>query len=79
MGSYWVVYVPILERIARLQPGNHGSNDPCTRTTIIDHGNPDALHGTSATAHVMTIACANDAKILDRLLGALNSHEFVLR
>ena len=39
-----------------------------TRTAIIDHGNPGAWLGT-------TVACANDAEVLDGLLGALDSHE----
>ena len=44
---------------------------------IVDHGNPGAEQGTSAIAPVTTIACANDAEVLDGLLGALDSHEFI--
>ena len=47
------------------------------RTAIVDHGNPGAWHGTSATAPATTVACANDAEVLEGLLGALDSHEFV--
>ena len=66
MGSYGVVRGPILVRITRSQSGNHGSNDACTRTAIVDHGSPGAWHGMSDIAPAMTIACANDAEVLDR-------------
>ena len=46
-----------------------------THTAIVDHGNPGAWHGTSATAPATTIACANDAEVHDGLLGALDWHE----
>ena len=46
-------------------------------TAIVTHGNPGACHNTSVTAPAMTVTCANDADVLDGLLGALDSHEFV--
>ncbi|KAI9428956.1 hypothetical protein BJY52DRAFT_1200720 [Lactarius psammicola] len=46
------------------------------RTAIVDDGNPGTRHGTSATAPATTVACANDAEVLDRLLKVLNSHKF---
>ena len=39
------------------------SYDARTRTEIIDHGNSGAWLGT-------TVACANDAEVLDGLLGS---------
>ncbi|KAH9047736.1 hypothetical protein EDB84DRAFT_1459772 [Lactarius hengduanensis] len=42
---------------------------------IVDHGNPGAWHGTSMTVPATTVACANDAEVLDGM-GALDSHEF---
>jgi len=54
-----------------------GPNGARTCTTIVDHGYLSAWHGTSATAPSTTVACANDAEVLDGLLGALDAHEFV--
>lgn len=45
---------------------------------IVDHGNLGAWHVSSATAPATTVACMNDADVLDGLPGALDSHEFVL-
>ncbi|KAN0141701.1 hypothetical protein V8E53_000163 [Lactarius tabidus] len=56
---------------------NRGSNGPRTRTAIVDHGSPGALHGTSATAHATVVACANDVEVLDGRLGVLDCHKFV--
>ena len=47
------------------------------RMAIIDQGNPGAWHGTSATAPATTVACTSDAEVLDGLMGALDSHEFI--
>jgi RNA exonuclease 1 len=44
---------------------------------IIDHGNPGAWHSTLVTAPMTTIAYANDAEVLNGLLGALDSHKCV--
>ncbi|KAH9061888.1 hypothetical protein EDB87DRAFT_383981 [Lactarius vividus] len=76
-GEFRADYEPILARIARSQSRNRGSNGAPTRTAIVDHGNPGAWHGASATAPATTVACANDAEVLDGLVGALDSHEFV--
>ena len=76
-GEFRADFEPILARIARSHSRNRGSNGAPTRTAIVDHGNPGAWHGTSATAPATTVACANDAEVLDGLLGALDSHEFV--
>ena len=76
-GEFRADFEPILARIARSHSRNRGSNGAPTRTAIVDHGNPGAWHGTSATAPATTIACASDAEVLDGLLGALDSHEFV--
>ncbi|KAI9445645.1 hypothetical protein BJY52DRAFT_1206691 [Lactarius psammicola] len=78
--GYWEFrtdYEPILVRIARSRSRKSGSNGAPTRTAIVDHGNPGAWHGTSATVPATTVACANDAEVLGRLLGALDSHGFV--
>ncbi|KAF8259317.1 ribonuclease H-like domain-containing protein [Lactarius quietus] len=76
-GEFRADYEPILARIARSQSRKRGSNGAPTRTAIVDHGNPGAWHGTSATAPATTVACANDAEVLDGLVGALDSHEFI--
>ncbi|KAH9177990.1 hypothetical protein EDB89DRAFT_1932161 [Lactarius sanguifluus] len=52
-----------------------GSNG--VRTAIANPANPVALHSTSATPPATTVACANDAEVVDELLGTLDSHEFV--
>ncbi|KAH8999593.1 hypothetical protein EDB86DRAFT_2908694 [Lactarius hatsudake] len=76
-GEFRADYEPILARIARSHSRNRGSNGARTRTAIVDHGNPGAWHGGSATAPATTVACANDAEVLDGLVGALDSHEFI--
>ncbi|KAH9011778.1 hypothetical protein EDB84DRAFT_1646685, partial [Lactarius hengduanensis] len=67
--------IMILECIARSPRALAGQNG--VRTAIGNPGNPVALHGTSATPPATTVACANDVEIVDELLGALDSHEFV--
>ncbi|KAH9988749.1 hypothetical protein BJV77DRAFT_1145224 [Russula vinacea] len=47
------------------------------RTAIVDHGNPGAWHGTSAASPATTVPCTTDAEVLEGVLGALDSHEFV--
>ncbi|KAH9031827.1 hypothetical protein EDB84DRAFT_1578712 [Lactarius hengduanensis] len=47
------------------------------RTVIVNSGSPGAWHGTSATASATTVACANDAEVFDRLLGAPGCHELI--
>jgi hypothetical protein len=37
---------------------------------VVDHGNPGTWHRTSVTVPTMTIACRNDAEVLEGLLGA---------
>ena len=44
---------------------------------IVDHGNPGAWHGTSASAPATTVPCTTDAEVLEGILGALDTHEFV--
>ena len=44
---------------------------------IVDHGNPGAWHGTSPSAPATTVPCATDAEVVEGVLGALDSHEFV--
>ncbi|KAI9450824.1 hypothetical protein BJY52DRAFT_1419405 [Lactarius psammicola] len=70
-------YELILAHIVRSHSRNRGSNGACTHTAIIDHSNPGAWHGTSAIAPATTVACANDAEVLDRLLGALDFHKLI--
>ncbi|KAN0141687.1 hypothetical protein V8E53_000149 [Lactarius tabidus] len=76
-GEFRADLEPMLARIARSHSRNRGSNGGRTRTAIVDHGNPGAWHGASATAPATTVACANDAEVLDGLVGALDSHEFI--
>lgn len=73
-GEFRTDYEPILARVAR---SLHGPNGSAARAAIVDHGNPGAWHGTSATAPATTVACTNDAEVLDGLLGVLDTHDFV--
>ena len=68
-------YEPIPARITRARccSPNGGS----ARAVIVDHGNPGAWHDTSASAPATTVPCTTDAEVLDGILGALNTHEFV--
>ncbi|KAF8462662.1 hypothetical protein DFH94DRAFT_831793 [Russula ochroleuca] len=77
-GEFKTDYEPILARIARSQSHtpSRGAGTGA-RTAIVDHGNPGAWHGTSADAPATTVPCTNDAEILEGVLGALDSHEFV--
>jgi RNA exonuclease 1 len=43
---------------------------------IVD-SNPGARHATSASTSAKTVACTNAAEVLDGVLGALDTHEFV--
>ncbi|KAH8977723.1 hypothetical protein EDB92DRAFT_2108477 [Lactarius akahatsu] len=70
-GGFWADYEPIMARIAQ-------SRIKWARTVIIYPGSPGAWHGTSATAPAVIVACANNAEVLDRLLGALSRHELIL-
>ncbi len=65
----------MLARIARARC--RGPNGDSARAAIVDHGNPGAWHGMSASAPATTVACTNDAEVLDGVLGALDTHEFV--
>ncbi|KAI9432783.1 hypothetical protein H4582DRAFT_2061593 [Lactarius indigo] len=54
-------------------------NGTCTRMAIVDRGNLDAWHVTSATAPAPTVTCANDTDVLDRQLGAWLSFVRLMR
>jgi len=72
-GEFRTDYEPILARIAR----THFHSGASARAAIVDHGSPGAWHGTSASAPATTVACSTDAEVLEGVLGALDSHEFV--
>jgi len=74
-GEFRTDYEPILARIARSQ--SRGPNGAGPRAAIVDHGNPGAWHGTSPAAPATTVACTNDAEVLDGVLSVLDTHEFV--
>ena len=74
-GEFRTDYEPILARIARARCC--GPNGGSARAVIVDHGNPGAWHGTSASAPATTVPCTTDAEVLDGILGALDTHEFV--
>ncbi|KAF8496216.1 hypothetical protein F5888DRAFT_1706478 [Russula emetica] len=76
-GEFRADYEPILARIARSQSHICSGGGGGARAAIVDHGNPGAWHGTSASAPATTVACTNDAEVLEGVLGALDSHEFV--
>ncbi len=74
-GEFRTDYEPILGRIARSQSHSHSGGG--ARTAIVDHGNPGAWHGASATAPATTVACTSDAEVLEGVLDSVDSHEFV--
>jgi RNA exonuclease 1 len=74
-GEFRTDFEPILARIARSQ--SHNPSGGGARAAIVDHGNPGAWHGTSPTAPATTIACTSDAEVVEGVVGALDSHEFV--
>jgi len=74
-GEFRTDYEPILGRIARSQSHNHSGGG--IRTAIVDHGNPGAWHGTSASASATAVACTSDAEVLEGVLDSVVSHELV--
>ena len=74
-GEFRTDYEPILARIARARC--RGPNGGSARAAIVDHGNPGAWHGTSASAPATTVPCTTDAEVVDGIIGALDTHEFV--
>src|SRR6266404_1572203 len=74
-GEFRVDYEPILARIAGSKSHSHSGGG--ARTAIVDHGNPDAWRGTSASAPATTVACTSDAEVLKGVLDSLDSHESV--
>ncbi|KAI0266318.1 hypothetical protein BGY98DRAFT_1191446 [Russula aff. rugulosa BPL654] len=77
-GEFRTDYEPILARIARSQSHTRsGGAGGGARAAIVDHGNPGAWHGTSASAPATTVPCTNDAEVIEGVVGALDSHEFV--
>lgn len=48
------------------------------RTPFVNHDNPEVSHGPSAMKPATTVACANDAEVLDGLLRALGEFVFGL-
>ncbi|KAI0249684.1 hypothetical protein BJV78DRAFT_1394638 [Lactifluus subvellereus] len=79
-GEYRMDYEAIFARIARSHSRRHGPNGEGARTggtAIVDHGNPGAWHGTSASAPATIVLCTNDMEVLDGVLDVLDRHEFV--
>ena len=77
-GEFKTDYEPILARIARSQSHSPSRGAGTgARTAIVDHGNPGAWHGTSAASPATTVPCTTDAEVLEGVLGALDSHEFI--
>ena len=74
-GEFRTDYEPILARIARAR--GRGLDGGGARAAIVDHGNPGAWHGTSASAPATTVPCTTDAEVLDGILSVLDTHEFV--
>lgn len=74
-GEFRTDYEPILARIARARC--RGPNGGSARAAIVDHGNPGAWHGTSASAPATAVPCTTDAEVLDGILDSLHTHEFV--
>ncbi|KAH9010510.1 hypothetical protein EDB85DRAFT_2050136 [Lactarius pseudohatsudake] len=69
-GGFWADYEPIMARITQ-------SRVQWARTVIVYPGSLGAWDGTSATAPAMTVACADNAEVLDRLLGPPSRHELI--
>ncbi|KAH9958157.1 hypothetical protein BC827DRAFT_1362457 [Russula dissimulans] len=72
-GEFRTDYESILGRIGR----SKFRGGACARAAIVDHGNPGAWHGMSASAPATTVACTTDAEVLEGVLGVLDSHQFV--
>jgi len=74
-GEFRTDYEPIPARIARARSCSSNGGSACA--VIVDHSNPGAWHGTSASVPATTVHCTTDAEVLDGILGALDTHEFV--
>jgi len=66
-----VDYESIFERMGRCDGrGSVGK----VKSAVVDHGNPSVMHGAKAST---AIGCKTDEEVLEGLLGAIPSHEFV--
>jgi len=68
-GEFKIDYESIFETMARAKGG-----DGRVRTAVVDHGNPSAMHGKTATS---SIGCSSDEEVLEKMLEVIPSHQFV--
>ena len=54
--------------------GRTGGVASVVRTAIMDHGNPAMMHGSKVT---ILSGCGSDREVLDGLIQAVPSHEFL--
>ena len=74
-GEFKIDYESIFERMARASRRAGGGGGPGSiKTCVVDHGNPNVMHGSKANT---AIGCKTDADVLEGLLGAIASHHFV--
>lgn len=72
-GEFKIDYESIFERMGRSN-GKNGRMVGGVKSAVVDHGNPSVMHGAKANS---AIGCKNDEEILEGLLNAIPSHQFV--
>lgn len=73
-GEFKIDYESIFERMTRASRRAGGGGPGSIKTCVVDHGNPNVMHGSKANT---AIGCKTDADVLEGLLGAIPSHHFV--
>ena len=66
-GEYKTDLESIFERMGRARGGSR-------RSVVVDFGDPGRMHGSKATT---SVGCKNDEEVVDGVLGAVGSHQFV--
>ncbi|KAH9484836.1 putative exonuclease [Psilocybe cubensis] len=72
-GEFKIDFESIFERMARSTAKN-GRVVGGVKSAVVDHGNPSVMHGAKANT---AIGCKSDDEILEGLLNAIPSHQFV--
>ncbi|KDQ58996.1 hypothetical protein JAAARDRAFT_56989 [Jaapia argillacea MUCL 33604] len=70
-GEFRTDFESIFERMSR-SAGHAGTG--VIRSAVVDHGNPNAMHGAKATS---TFPCKNDEDIFEGLMKTIPAHQFV--
>ncbi|EAU90918.1 ribonuclease H [Coprinopsis cinerea okayama7 len=72
-GEYKTDQESIFERMSRANR-RAGGGPGTIRSAVVDFGNPAQMHGSKATT---ALACKSDEEVVQNLLGAVPSHDFV--